>query len=75
MLLMPQISMSLKVRLYLIMSTFAYRWQGGRFLRNINFALKPGQKVAIVGPSGAGKSTLAKLLFRFYDISSGEITY
>jgi ATP-binding cassette subfamily B protein len=33
----------------------------------------PGQKVAVVGPSGSGKSTLARLLFRFYDTSSGDI--
>jgi len=52
--------------------SFAYAGKQ-EVLSNINFVLKPGQKVAIVGPSGAGKSTLAKLLFRFYDISSGEI--
>jgi ATP-binding cassette subfamily B protein len=43
-------------------------------LKNINFTIKPGQKVAIVGKSGAGKSTLVKLLFRFYDPSKGSIT-
>ena len=32
-----------------------------------------GQKVAIVGPSGCGKSTVFRLLFRFYDSSSGQI--
>jgi ABC-type transport system involved in Fe-S cluster assembly fused permease/ATPase subunit len=53
--------------------TFAYPGKEA-VLKNINFTLKPGQKIAIVGPSGAGKSTLAKLLFRFYDISSGEIS-
>ena len=53
--------------------TFAYPGKES-VLKNINFTLKPGQKIAIVGSSGAGKSTLAKLLFRFYDISSGEIT-
>ena len=53
--------------------TFAYPGKEA-VLKNINFTLKPGQKIAIVGPSGAGKSTLAKLLFRFYDISSGQIS-
>lgn len=42
-------------------------------LKNLNFAIRSGQKVAIVGPSGSGKSTLIKLLFRFYDVTGGSI--
>ena len=42
-------------------------------LRNLNFTVNPGEKVALVGPTGAGKSTISKLLFRFYDPSSGKI--
>ncbi|WP_373080112.1 ABC transporter ATP-binding protein/permease [Zhongshania sp.] len=42
-------------------------------LNNISFKVAAKQKVAIVGSSGAGKSTLLKLLFRFYDASSGRI--
>ncbi len=41
----------------------------------VSFAVKPGEKVAIVGPSGAGKSTLFHLLLRFYDPSSGTISF
>ena len=37
------------------------------------FAVRQGEKVAIVGPSGAGKSTLFHLLLRFYDPASGTI--
>ena len=43
-------------------------------LHDLSFAIPPGKKLAIVGPSGAGKSTVVRLLFRFYDPSSGSIT-
>ena len=41
----------------------------------VSFAVKAGEKVAIVGPSGAGKSTLFHLLLRFYDPTSGTISF
>ncbi|MDB5632890.1 MAG: transporter [Tardiphaga sp.] len=41
----------------------------------VSFAVKSGEKVAIVGPSGAGKSTLFHLLLRFYDPKSGVISF
>jgi ATP-binding cassette, subfamily B, bacterial len=40
----------------------------------ISFAVKAGEKIAIVGPSGAGKSTLFHLLLRFYDPKNGVIS-
>ncbi|MGD9739724.1 MAG: ABC transporter ATP-binding protein/permease [Bauldia sp.] len=43
-------------------------------LKGISFEVPAGKSVAIVGPSGAGKSTLSRLLFRFYDVTSGAIT-
>ena len=43
-------------------------------LKNVDFQVNFGQKIAIVGPSGAGKSTIAALLFRFYDSTNGHIT-
>jgi ATP-binding cassette subfamily B protein len=39
----------------------------------VSFAVKAGEKVAVVGPSGAGKSTLFHLLLRFYDPAGGTI--
>lgn len=41
--------------------------------RDLSFTVPAGKKVAIVGPSGCGKSTVFRLLFRFYDPSSGRI--
>ncbi len=43
-------------------------------LKGISFEVPAGRTVAIVGPSGAGKSTISRLLFRFYDVTSGRIT-
>ncbi len=43
-------------------------------LKDVSFEVPAGRMVAIVGPSGAGKSTISRILFRFYDISSGEVT-
>lgn len=43
-------------------------------LEDISFTVAPGTKTAIVGESGSGKSTCLRLLFRFYDVSSGSIT-
>jgi len=42
-------------------------------LKGITFKVPNGKKVAIVGPTGAGKSTISRLLFRFYDPTSGTI--
>ena len=42
-------------------------------LRNLSLRVPPGKTVAIVGPSGAGKSTISRLLYRFYDVTSGRV--
>jgi ATP-binding cassette subfamily B protein len=42
-------------------------------LRDISFAIKPGQTVAFVGATGAGKTSIINLLSRFYDINRGHI--
>jgi ATP-binding cassette subfamily B protein len=42
-------------------------------LKNINFRIQRGQRVALVGPSGAGKSTTFSLIERFYEPTEGKI--
>ncbi|MCB0007737.1 MAG: ABC transporter ATP-binding protein [Anaerolineales bacterium] len=42
-------------------------------LQQISFALQPGKVLGLLGRTGSGKSTLTKLLFRFYDPTSGQI--
>jgi len=42
-------------------------------LRDVTFAIEPGETVAVVGHTGAGKTTLISLLLRFYDAQKGAI--
>jgi len=43
-------------------------------LKDINFSIKPGEKLALVGATGAGKSSTINILNRFYEIGKGEVT-
>ena len=56
-------------------SKVSFHYQAERaILKDISFSIEAGSKVAVVGESGSGKSTLVKLLFRFYDPTSGSIS-
>ncbi len=52
--------------------SFEYE-DGEEVLRGVNITIRPGETVALVGSSGGGKTTLARLLLRFYDVTSGRI--
>lgn len=43
-------------------------------LKNLNFEINNGERVAIVGHTGAGKTTIGSLLMRFYDVNKGKIS-
>lgn len=54
--------------------SFRYRAdQVSDTLRNINFKVEAGHKIAIIGATGSGKSTLLQLIPRLYDVSEGQI--
>src|SRR6266568_1514896 len=53
--------------------SFAYE-PDQRLLREMNFEVKPGQRVALVGQSGSGKSTVVSLILRLYDPQHGRVT-
>jgi ATP-binding cassette subfamily B protein len=42
-------------------------------LKGVSFTVPAGHKLAVVGATGAGKSTIGRLMFRFYDTSSGRV--
>ena len=54
---------------------FRYPASAAPVLRNLSFALKPGQMLGLCGPTGSGKSTLLSLLQRHFDIDQGDIRY
>jgi ATP-binding cassette subfamily B protein len=53
--------------------SFAYPGTERRVLKNFNFVLKPGERIALIGENGQGKTTVVKLITRLYDPTEGEI--
>src|SRR5205807_1116030 len=53
--------------------SFSYE-KSAEVLKDISFAIKNGESVALVGHSGAGKSTIVNLLLKFYNPSSGSVS-
>jgi ATP-binding cassette subfamily B protein len=58
-----------------VFENVGFRYPGSErwAVRGLDFALRPGERVALVGENGAGKTTLVKLLARLYDPSEGRI--
>ena len=52
----------------------SFKYENNDVLKNINFNINRGKKIALVGQSGGGKSTITDLLARFYDVNDGQIT-
>ena len=68
----PQAMPSATARLEFDGVWFAYKEEDW-VLRDVSFAVEPGETVAVVGHTGAGKTTLMSLLLRFYDVQRGSI--
>jgi ATP-binding cassette, subfamily B, multidrug efflux pump len=51
---------------------FAYK-ENDYVIRDLDFTIRPGEKIALVGPTGAGKSTIIRLLCRLYEPTKGRI--
>ncbi|MEN7973161.1 MAG: ABC transporter ATP-binding protein [Verrucomicrobiota bacterium] len=43
-------------------------------IKDLSFAVEPGQVLAVVGATGAGKSTIINLIGRFYDVQQGSVS-
>ncbi len=52
--------------------SFGYK-ENDYVLKDLDFTIRPGEKVALVGPTGAGKSSIIRLLCRLYEVSKGQI--
>lgn len=52
---------------------FIYPDTGIVGMKDVDFQLKSGEKMAIIGKTGSGKTTIADLLVRMYDVTGGEI--
>jgi ATP-binding cassette subfamily B protein len=59
-----------------VFENVGFRYPGSErwAIRGVSFAMRPGERIALVGENGAGKTTLTKLIARLYDPTEGRIT-
>lgn len=64
-----------KIKYGFTFENVGFRYQGSEkwAIRNLNFDLQAGEKLALVGENGAGKTTIVKLISRLYDPTEGRI--
>ena len=58
----------------IVFDNVSFKYGKREVLKNVSFTVNQGSTVALVGDSGGGKTTLLRLLFRFYDVTSGSIS-
>lgn len=65
-----------KIKSGFVFENVGFRYPGSErwAVRNVDMALQPGERVALVGENGAGKTTITKLMARLYDPTEGSIT-
>ncbi|HZK79378.1 MAG TPA: ATP-binding cassette domain-containing protein, partial [Gemmatimonadaceae bacterium] len=64
------------VREGFVFENVGFRYPGSErwAIRNVDFTLQPGERIALVGENGAGKTTITKLIARLYEPTEGRIT-
>jgi subfamily B ATP-binding cassette protein MsbA len=67
--LVPKLEKGLKLE------SVVFKYDQEIVLKSINLTIEAGKSIALVGESGSGKSTIADLFPRFYDVTSGSITW
>lgn len=58
---------------YIKFENVVFRYNKAKILKNMNFEIKPNERVAFVGKSGAGKTTIFNLITRLYHTTQGKI--